>query len=373
LHAIAIYYTMQQAFLLLQDGTLLQGKAYGYIGTATGEVAFNTSMTGYQEIITDPSYTGQILILNNCYTGNYGTKASDVESSSVKINGLICKNISNKDSRPLADSTLNQYLIDNKIVCIYDIDTRALVSHIRNKGAMNCIISSSELDVQVLHQQLKAVPSMEGLELSSTITTTEAYTVGDEHSAYKIAVMDYGVKNNIIQCLVQRGAFVKVFPARTSLAEVNTFAPDAYFISNGPGDPSTMTYAIDTVKQMVDTGKPLFGICLGNQLLGLAMGIGTYKMKNGHRGGNHPVFNNSTQQSEISTQNHGFALHKQQVHDNTAIEITHYNLNDDSIEGIKVKDKPAFSVQYHPEATPGPHDSRYLFDDFINLIKAHKA
>ncbi len=362
-----------QAYLLLQDGTLFEGKAYGKTGTCTGEIAFNTSMTGYQEIFTDPSYTGQVLIMNNCYTGNYGTLATDVESDSVKINGLICKNIANKFSRDMADSDLQTYLEKNNLVCIYDIDTRALVTHVRQSGVMNCIISSDGKSIAQLQEQLAAVPSMEGLELSSTITTQQPYTLGAADAPLKIAVFDYGVKKNILNCLVERGAFVKVFPSKTTLAEIEAFKPDGYFISNGPGDPATMDYAVNTVKEILATNKPLFGICLGNQLLGQAVGIPTYKMHNGHRGSNHPVYNKQKGISEISTQNHGFALLPEAVHAHEGIEVTHFNLNDNTIEGIRLKNKPAFSVQYHPEATPGPHDSRYLFDDFIALIKKHKG
>jgi carbamoyl-phosphate synthase small subunit len=364
---------MATAQLLLQDGTYFTGKAFGAIGTCTGEIAFNTSMTGYQEIITDPSYTGQVLILNNCYTGNYGTLGTDVESNSVKISGLICKNITEKDSRFMADDTLQHYLEINNIVCIYDIDTRALVAHVRQQGAMNCIISSETKNIDALKIELAAVPSMEGLEISSRISTDAEYFVGDENASIKIAVYDYGVKNNILQCLVDRGAFLKVFPAKTELAEVLKFSPDAFFISNGPGDPATMDYAVQTVKQILDTNKPLFGICLGNQLLGMACGVPTHKMHSGHRGGNHPVMNFATGVSEISTQNHGFTLDQESVKNNENLIVTHQNLNDGTIEGIRLKDKPAFSVQYHPEATPGPHDSRYLFDDFIALIKEHQA
>jgi carbamoyl-phosphate synthase small subunit len=363
---------MAVANLLLQDGTLFTGKAFGALGTCSGEIAFNTSMTGYQEIITDPSYTGQVLILNNCYTGNYGTLVTDVESSSVKINGLICKNITAKDSRHQADATLQQYLQANNIVCIYDIDTRALVAHVRKSGAMNCVINNNGASIDELKVALANTPSMEGLELSSSISTTDTYTVGDANASIKIAVYDYGVKNNILQCMVERGAYVKVFPAKTPFAEVQQFGADGYFISNGPGDPSTMQYAVDTVQEILQTNKPLFGICLGNQLLGMTQSVPTYKMHSGHRGGNHPVINSQTGVAEISTQNHGFALDPEAVKNNPNIIVTHTNLNDDTIEGIKLKDKPAFSVQYHPEATPGPHDSRYLFDDFIALIKQHQ-
>jgi carbamoyl-phosphate synthase small subunit len=360
---------LQEAILLLQDGTMFTGKSYGAKATATGEIAFNTSMTGYQEIFTDPSYTGQVLIMNNCYTGNYGVKNSDVESSSIKINALICKNIVEKDSRHIADDNLQNYLQLNNLPCIFDIDTRALVTHVRKQGAMNCVVSTDGKDIEELKTILAATPSMEGLEISSTISTKEAYTIGNENAKYKIAVYDYGVKNNILNCLVERDCFVKVFNAKTPLSIVNEFKPNAYFISNGPGDPSTMGYAVEIVKEILTTNKPLFGICLGNQLLGMACGISTYKMHSGHRGSNHPVMNNNTKLSEISTQNHGFALNAEDVANNDEIEITHYNLNDNSIEGIRLKNKPAFSVQYHPEATPGPHDSRYLFDDFIKLIE----
>jgi carbamoyl-phosphate synthase small subunit len=360
------------AILLLQDGTLFKGKSFGAIATATGEIAFNTSMTGYQEIITDPSYTGQILVLNNCYTGNYGIKSTDVESTSITINALICKNIVEKDSRHQADDTLQNYLASNNLPCIFDIDTRALVSHVRINGAMNCIVSTDGTAIADLQKILAATPSMEGLEISSTISTKEPYAVGDANALYKVAVYDYGVKQNILNCLVERNCYVKVFNAKTPLETVNQFNPDAYFISNGPGDPSTMQYAVDIVKEILVTNKPIFGICLGNQLLGLANGIGTYKMHSGHRGGNHPVINLQTTLSEISTQNHGFALNATDIENNDLVEVTHYNLNDNSIEGIKIKNKPAFSVQYHPEATPGPHDSRYLFDDFIKMIASSK-
>ncbi len=371
--SINFAFQMATAKLLLQDGTYIIGKAYGKVGTATGEIAFNTSMTGYQEIFTDPSYTGQVLIMNNCYTGNYGTNAKDVESNSIKISGLICKNIPQKDSRHQSDATLQQYLEANNLVCICDIDTRALVTHIRKQGAMNCVISSEEKSVEDLKQILKATPSMEGLEISSTVSTTEVYHFGDITAPLKIAVIDYGVKQNILECIAQRGAYCTVFPAKTNWETIAAINADGYFISNGPGDPSTMQYAVDTVSKILATNKPLFGICLGNQLLGLAAGVPTYKMHNGHRGGNHPVINNTSGLAEISTQNHGFALDPKAILENTEIEVTHTNLNDGTIEGIRLKNKPAFSVQYHPEATPGPHDSRYLFDDFIALVKKHKA
>lgn len=357
------------AVLLLADGTVHHGQAFGAIGTTTGEICFNTGMTGYQEVFTDPSYFGQILIMNSAHIGNYGVKDGDVESDSVKINGLIGRNLEEGYSRKLANGSLNDYLKANKVVSIEGVDTRALVAHIRTKGAMNCIISSETTDIETLKKQLAATPNMDGLELASKVSTPTAYEMGDAASTIRIAVMDYGVKRNILQCMVDRGAFVKVFPAKTSLEEVNQFNPNGYFISNGPGDPAPMDYAVKTIQHIMETGKPLFGICLGHQLLALANGIATFKMHHGHRGLNHPVKNLITGKSEISTQNHGFGVNPDSVKAAAHIEVTHINLNDQSIEGIRVKGKPAFSVQYHPEATPGPHDSRYLFDDFIEMIK----
>lgn len=357
------------AVLLLADGTVHYGKAFGKIGTTTGEICFNTGMTGYQEVFTDPSYYGQIVIMNNVHIGNYGVKQSDVESDSIKIKGLICRNLEEQYSRQLAEGSVEEYLIKNNIVCIEGVDTRALVCEIREKGAMNCIISSEILDVEQLKAELAKTPSMEGLELASVVSTPEPYTSGDENSPVRIAVLDYGTKKHIIECMVERGAYVKVFPAKTTLEELRAFNPNGYFISNGPGDPASMDYAIQTVKEVLDEKKPTFGICLGHQLIALANNISTFKMHHGHRGLNHPVKNLVTGKCEITTQNHGFGVDPQSIKKAPNVEITHVNLNDQSIEGIRMKDRPAFSVQYHPESTPGPHDSRYLFDDFIGLIK----
>jgi carbamoyl-phosphate synthase small subunit len=276
-------------------------------------------------------------------------------------------------SRKLAQGSLEEYLDRNNIVCIEDVDTRALVAHIRQKGAMNCIISSEIHDLEELKKQLDKAPSMAGLELASVVSTTTPYTRGNESSDIRIAVLDYGTKQHIIECMVERGAYVKVFPAKTPLAELKEFSPDGYFISNGPGDPASMEYAVETVKEVLTENKPTFGICLGHQLLALANGVPTFKMHHGHRGLNHPVKNLVTGKCEITTQNHGFGVDPESVKKAGNIEITHVNLNDQSIEGIRLKDKPAFSVQYHPESTPGPHDSRYLFDDFIDLIRKHSS
>ena len=359
----------KKAVLLLADGTLLIGTAFGKIGTTTGELCFNTGMTGYQEVFTDPSYYGQVLIMNSVHTGNYGVFNKDVESDGVKVKGVIGRNLEEKFSRFMAVDSLRAYFENQNLVAINGIDTRALVAHVRTKGAMNCIISSEIEDVRLLTKQLAGVPSMNGLELASSVSTKEAYTLGDEKSETKVAVLDVGIKINILDCLVERGVFVKVFNAKTPFNEMEEFSPDGYFISNGPGDPAPMDYAIETVKNILASQKPLFGICLGHQLLALANEIPTFKMKHGHRGLNHPVKNIITGKSEITTQNHGFGVDADAIKNSVDIEITHLNLNDNSIEGIRVKNKKAFSVQYHPEATPGPHDSRYLFDDFVAMMK----
>ncbi|MCC6290345.1 MAG: glutamine-hydrolyzing carbamoyl-phosphate synthase small subunit [Chitinophagaceae bacterium] len=359
----------REAILLLEDGNVFRGEAFGKIGTTTGEICFNTGMTGYQEVFTDPSYYGQVIIMNAVHVGNYGVKAADVESNSVKIRGLIARNLEERYSRLQADNSLQQYLESQNIVAIHQIDTRALVAHIRTAGAMNCIISSEITDVNELKKQLEKVPSMDGLELASTVSTKEVYEVGNPHSPVRIAVYDFGVKKNILTSLAERGAHIRVYPAKTPLKETEDFNPHGYFISNGPGDPAPMHYAVKTVKEILKKDKPLFGICLGHQLLALANDIPTFKMHHGHRGLNHPVKNLVTGRSEITTQNHGFGVDPEAVKKSDKVEITHVNLNDDSIEGIRIKGKPAFSVQYHPESTPGPHDSRYLFDEFIAMMK----
>jgi carbamoyl-phosphate synthase small subunit len=361
------------AILLLADGTVAHGRAFGAIGTTTGEICFNTGMTGYQEVFTDPSYFGQVLIMNSAHIGNYGVKDEDIESDGVKINGLVGRNLEDQYSRKLAKGSLNEYLKTNKVVSIEGVDTRSLVAHIRTKGAMNCIISSEISDVNELKNRLLAVPNMDGLELASKVSTNTPYEKGDPKSRLRIAVMDYGVKQHIVECMVDRGAYVKVFPAKTPLEEVKAFEPGGYFISNGPGDPAAMGYAINHLKDILREEKPVFGICLGHQLLALANDIPTFKMHHGHRGLNHPVKNLVSGRSEITTQNHGFGVDPEAVKKADHIEITHVNLNDQSIEGIRVKGKPAFSVQYHPESTPGPHDSRYLFDEFIELIRENDA
>ncbi len=364
--------TNQVAVLLLEDGTVFHGKAIGKIGTTGGEIAFNTGMTGYQEVFTDPSYLGQILIMNTSHIGNYGVHDEEIESDSIKIAGLVTKKFSNGYSRASANGALQSLMEKNETVGISDIDTRALVRHIRNKGAMNAVISSEEFNLEILKQKLAAIPSMEGLELSSRVSTNIAYEVNPEDSKHKVALIDFGVKKNIVRCLVERACHVKVFPMNTTLAEINEFKPDGYMLSNGPGDPSSMRNSIELVKEIVSINKPVFGICLGHQILGLSQGLSTEKMFNGHRGINHPIKNLKTGKGEITSQNHGFVISKDSIDNQSNIEVTHIHLNDGTIAGIELKNKPVFSVQYHPEASAGPHDSRYLFDQFVSNMHQSK-
>ena len=366
------YKRKNPAILLLEDGTIFHGKSVGFQGVATGELCFNTGMTGYQEVFTDPSYYGQLMITTNAHIGNYGVHQNEVESEDMKISGLICKNFNDGFSRSAAIMDLNSYFIQQKKVAISDIDTRAVVRHIRDKGAMNAIISNTETDINLLKRQLSKVPSMEGLELSSSVSTNEAYFFGEEESQYKVAVLDLGVKKNILRSLASRGCYLKIFPMATSYKEIKGWNPDGFFLSNGPGDPSAMPKVIQEVQKIKNDGKPVFGICLGHQALALSEGISTYKMHNGHRGINHPVMNLATKKLEVTSQNHGFGISAHDVEKSTNIEVTHINLNDETIEGIRLKNNNCFSVQYHPESSPGPHDSRYLFDDFVKKMNNYK-
>lgn len=363
----------QPAILLLEDGTVFRGKAAGKPGTTAGEICFTTGMTGYQEVFTDPSFYGQILVTTNVHIGNYGTKKDENESGQVQIAGLVCKDFTDKYSRIQADESIQEYFENQDRTCIYGVDTRAIVRHIRHKGAMNAIISSEILDLDELKKELDDVPSMAGLELASKVSTLEPYEKKGEEPEFRVAAIDFGIKQNIIECMVDRGCHVRVYPAKSMAEEILSFQPDGIFLSNGPGDPAAMTYAIETVKELLKTEIPLFGICLGHQLLALAVDVPTYKMHHGHRGINHPVKNVVSGHCEITTQNHGFGVSPEHLKERTEdIEITHVNLNDETIEGIRIASKPAFSVQFHPEAAPGPHDSRYLFDEFIELMKKNK-
>jgi carbamoyl-phosphate synthase small subunit len=359
----------KSAILLLEDGTTFHGVAIGKIGTTTGEIAFNTGMTGYQEVFTDPSYYGQVLIMTTAHIGNYGVHADEVESEGMKVAGMIIKKFSDGYSRPSGMKSLNEYMIDDNKVGISDIDTRALVRHIRSKGAMNCIISSDVTDLDELKKKLAEVPSMDGLELSSKVATAEAYEVKPEGAEYKVSLIDFGVKRSIVSCLADRGCHVKVFPLNSSIEDMKAFNPDGYMLSNGPGDPSAMPKSVDLVNEIVEQGKPVFGICLGHQILGLSQGLKTEKMFNGHRGINHPIKNLKTGKGEITSQNHGFVISKESTEANDKVNVTHIHLNDDTVAGIELVNKPVFSVQYHPEASAGPHDSRYLFDQFVTNMK----
>lgn len=355
------------SILVLEDGTVFHGTSIGKIGTTTGEICFNTGLTGYQEIFTDPSYFGQILVATVDHIGNYGISDEDIESDSIKISGLVCKNFAHFYSRAQANKSIHEYFTEENLVGIADVDTRQLVRHIRQKGAMNAIISSEILDEEELKRKVKEIPSMHGMELSTRVTAEKPYEIGMENPGKKVAVLDLGLKKNILRCLLDRGLKLKVFPAKTSFAEMAEWNPDGYMLTNGPGDPASMPYAVDTVKEILAANRPVFGICMGNQILGRACGLDTFKMFNGHRGLNHPVKNLQTGRCEITSQNHGFAI-KDEGLEEAGVEVTHIHLNDNTIAGIRVKGKKAFSVQYHPESNPGPHDSRYLFDDFVTSL-----
>jgi carbamoyl-phosphate synthase small subunit len=366
------YINRLQAVLLLKDGTVFYGKSIGIQGKTFGEVAFNTGTTGYQEIFTDPSYFGQIMVTTNAHIGNYGVNNDEVESDSVKISGLVCKNFSFNYSRENAEESLYDYLEKENLIVISDVDTRALVSYIRDNGAMNAIICTDETPLGELMKEFDTIPDMKGLELASKVSTKLPYFYGNENSKYKISALDLGIKTNILRNLASRDCYVKVFPYNATFEDMKSFSPDGYFLSNGPGDPEPLESAQQVARDIMNENKPLFGICLGHQVIALANGVSTYKMFNGHRGINHPVKNLITGKGEITSQNHGFAVNREELEAHSDLEITHVHLNDNTVAGMHSKSKNCFSVQYHPEANPGPHDSTYLFDQFIeniNLLK----
>ncbi|MEP0986675.1 glutamine-hydrolyzing carbamoyl-phosphate synthase small subunit [Ekhidna sp.] len=365
------YPTRKKATLLLQDGTTFTGHSIGKEGTSGGEICFNTGMTGYQEIYTDPSYFGQIIVNTTSHIGNYGALDSEVESDKPTIKGLVVNDFSKIYSRTKATESLQEFLERNNTVGIGGVDTRKIVRHIRTKGAMNAIISS-ELEGEALQAELDKIPSMESLELSTKVTTKKAYELGESNKGFRVAILDLGIKRSILKNLTDRDCHCKVFPAETTFEEMEKWNPDGYFISNGPGDPAVMDYASTTVAEVIEKNKPVFGICMGSQILAKAVGIPTYKMHHGHRGLNHPVKNLRTGLSEITSQNHGFAVEMEALSKSDVAELTHIDLNHDTVEGLRLKNKPAFAVQYHPESSPGPNDSTYLFDDFIQLIKENK-
>jgi len=365
------YKTRKKALLLLVDGTKFFGKAVGQDGTRFGEICFNTGMTGYQEIFTDPSYFGQLLVTTNAHIGNYGVQTKESQSNGVNIAGLICKNFNYDYSRPAADQSLESYLEENDLFAISDVDTRALVNYIRENGSMNAVITTDLDKEESLIKELAETPSMEGLELASKVSTKEPYYYGNSDAEFKVAALDLGVKTNILKHLSDRGLYIKVFPHDTNFDQMLEWEPDGFFISNGPGDPDPLLGAQNLAKEIIKHNLPLFGICLGHQIIALANGIPTYKMFNGHRGINHPVINLLTGKGEITSQNHGFAVDKSLAESHEEMQISHLHLNDHTVAGLKMKNKNCFSVQYHPEAGPGPNDASYLFDEFYQNIKAH--
>lgn len=359
------YKQQSRGLILLADGTIFYGKSIGISGVTTGEICFNTGMTGYQEIFTDPSYYGQIMVTTNPHIGNYGITDQDAESDQIMISGLVCKKFSYNQSRPIADSDLYSYFEKHHLICVSDVDTRALVSYIRDHGAQNAVICTDETSIEDLKKILDNMPNMKGLELASTVSTKSKYTFGNPDASYKIAALDLGIKRNILRNLAQRDCFIEVYPFDTPFDALAAINPDGYFLSNGPGDPEPLVQVQNTAKQMINSNKPVFGICLGHQILALANGVSTFKMFNGHRGINHPVMNIVTGKGEITSQNHGFAVNREELEKNADLELTHYHLNDHTVAGMRMKNKNVFSVQYHPEASPGPNDSTYLFDEFI--------
>ena len=366
------YTNRKPAILLLSDGTIFHGKSIGIEGTTFGEVCYNTGMTGYQEIFTDPSYFGQIMVATNPHIGNYGVNENEVDSDGIKIAGLVCKNFSFNYSRVDASESLYDYFEKANLIVISDVDTRALVSYIRDNGAMNAVICTDGTSVEDLKTKLAAVPDMKGLELASTVSTTAPYFFGNENAKYRISALDLGIKTNILRCLDTRDCYIKVFPYNATFEELKAFNPDGYFLSNGPGDPEPLKGVQAVTNKILETNTPVFGICLGHQMIALANGIPTYKMFNGHRGINHPVMNVISGKGEITSQNHGFAVNREALEKHPDFEITHLHLNDGTVSGMRMKNKSCFSVQYHPEASPGPHDAAYLFDQFIDNIKESK-
>jgi carbamoyl-phosphate synthase small subunit len=371
---------LNPATLALEDGTVFEGKSFGAPAERSGEVVFNTSLTGYQEVFTDPSYAGQIVILTNPQIGNYGTSAQDNESARPYIEGLAVREFSGIASNWRSDAQADAFLSRAGIPVISDLDTRALVRHLRTRGVMRGVLSAIETDARILVERARNIPTMAGLDLATRVSTLERYEwispvdacspselVGrPAESKYHVVAYDYGIKHNILRRLVQVGCRVTVVPSLTSAEDVLALNPDGVFLSNGPGDPEPLAAQVANIRKLIGK-KPIFGICLGNQLLGLAVGGKTYKLKFGHRGSNHPVRNEITKQVEITSHNHGFAVDPDSLNPRD-VEITHVNLNDLTLEGFRLRNHPVFCVQYHPEAAPGPHDSRYLFDDFVKLM-----
>ena len=371
---------MTVAKLALEDGTVFTGRSFGAAGERVGEVVFNTALSGYQEILTDPSYKGQIVTMTCPHIGNYGVNEEDVESAHPWVEGFVSREFSSLPSNYRSTQTLDSYLKKHGIVAIDDVDTRALTRRLRIAGAMNGVLSTVDLDDASLVAKAKGAPSMAGLDLVKEVTCAEpmpwrefvgSSPAGKHKSRHKVALFDCGAKWNIVRLLAESGCDVTVYPASTSAETILKNKVDGIFLSNGPGDPAVVTYLIDTMKTLLKKDIPTFGICLGHQILGLALGAKTYKLKFGHHGANHPVKRMETGTVEITSQNHGFTVDEKSL-PGTGIEVTHVNLNDGTIEGFRHKSMPAFCVQYHPEAAPGPHDSRYLFERFTKLMDGAK-
>lgn len=362
----------QKAFILLADGTIFYGKSIGNrTGSVFGEVCFNTAMTGHQEIFTDPSNYGQIIVATHVHIGNSGIANDDIESEGAKIAGLVVRNFSSFFSRPAAEGSLEEFLNKNQLMALTDIDTRALTAYLRKIGSINGVISTETDRIEALKTELAKQPKMKGRELASKVSAKTPYYYGDEKSAFKVAVLDLGIKKNVLRRMAERNCYMKVFPFDSSYEDLMSFNPDGILISNGPGDPEPLSGPREVVSKIVDNGIPMFGIGLGHEILALSQGISTYKMHSGHHGLNHPVLNTETGKGEITAQNHGFAINKEETETSLNVEITHFHLNDHSVSGIRIKDKPVFSVQFNPEAGPGPHDSFYLFDQFISNMESN--
>jgi len=375
------------AILALEDGRIFRGEGYGHLGECQGEVVFNTSLTGYQEIATDPSYTGQIVVLTNPQIGNYGTNQADNEAAKPYIEGLIVREFSAISSNWRSEQVTDEYMERYSVPVLAEIDTRALVRHLRTHGVMRGVISTQETDTDKLVQRAKSIRKMDGTDLAKVVSTKSVYSfdaddsrnqTGDpllpasqEKPPLHVVAYDFGIKQNILRMLTRESCNVTVVPAETSAADVMALKPDGVFLSNGPGDPEPVDYAVRAIRDMIGR-VPVFGICLGHQLCGLALGGKTYKLKFGHHGGNHPVRNNATGKVEITAHNHNFAVDPDSINAND-VELTHVDLNDNTLEGLRHKSQPLFSVQYHPEAAPGPHDSHYLFRDFRNLMEEWKG